>query len=92
MKGGTKILKYRRVKGYRHMLNLSQNEMAVKLNISKQSYHNKEIGKTEFSDSEKQIIKELLKSEFPKITIDDIFLTKSIKKYYLEKEVTMESF
>lgn len=73
MKGGTKILKYRRVKGYRHMLNLSQNEMAVKLHISKQSYHNKEIGKTEFSDSEKQIIKELLKSEFPKITIDDIF-------------------
>ncbi len=55
------------------MLNLSQNEMAVKLNISKQSYHNKEIGKTEFSDSEKQTIKELLKSEFPKITIDDIF-------------------
>lgn len=67
--------KNRRVKGYRHMLGLSQDDLAKKLNISKQSYHNKEIGKTEFSDSEKLAIKNLLISEFPKITIDDIFFS-----------------
>ncbi|MGT2742991.1 transcriptional regulator [Streptococcus plurextorum] len=68
-------MKYRRVKGYRHMLNLSQGEIALKLKISKQSYHNKEIGKIEFNDNEKQAIKDLLQSEFPNITIDDIFFS-----------------
>ncbi|MDO4902615.1 MAG: transcriptional regulator [bacterium] len=67
--------KNRRIKGYRHMLGLSQGDLAMKLNISKQAYHNKEIGRTEFNDSEKLAIKNLLICEFPEITIDDIFFS-----------------
>lgn len=67
--------KNRRIKGYRHMLGLSQSDLAKELNISKQAYHNKEIGRTGFSDSEKLAIKNLLIGEFPKITIDDIFFS-----------------
>lgn len=61
------------VKGYRHMLGLSQEEMAHHLGITKQAYHNKETGKNSFTDNEKLIIRDLLKVDFPNITVDDIF-------------------
>jgi putative transcriptional regulator len=43
------------------------------MGISTQAYSNKENGKTEFRDSEKIIFKNLLKSIYPSITIDEIF-------------------
>lgn len=62
-----------KVKGYRNMLGLTQQEMADKLNISKQSYNRKENNKTNFNDLEKQKIKTVLQEIDEKITIDFIF-------------------
>ncbi|WP_438835455.1 helix-turn-helix transcriptional regulator [Streptococcus pluranimalium] len=62
-----------KVRGYRNMLGLTQESLGKELGISKQSYHNKESGKTRFSDSEKIKIKNLLLPMFPNITLEDIF-------------------
>ncbi len=64
---------YSKIKGYRNMLNMTQEELAIKLGITKQGYSNKERGINEFSDKEKIIFKELLQPLFPTVTIDDIF-------------------
>ena len=55
------------------MLGLTQKEMAERLNISPQSYYNKENGNVAFKDSEKMQIKEMLLPLFPNITLEDIF-------------------
>ncbi|KXT67737.1 Transcriptional regulator [Streptococcus gallolyticus] len=55
------------------MLGLTQEQMGEKLGITKQTYHNKEIGKNSFSDKEKMTFKQLLLPIFPNITIEDIF-------------------
>ena len=62
-----------KVRGYRMMLGMSQQQMGIELGISKQSYYKKEKGISQFKDIEKVRFKELLKSLFPDITIDDIF-------------------
>lgn len=48
------------------------------MGISTQAYSNKENGKTEFRDSEKLIFKNLLKSIYPSITIDQIFFDEEL--------------
>ncbi|WP_314394028.1 transcriptional regulator [uncultured Abiotrophia sp.] len=62
-----------KVRGYRMMLGMSQHQMGIELGISKQSYYKKEKGISQFKDIEKVRFKEMLKSIFPDITIDDIF-------------------
>lgn len=62
-----------KIRGYRHMLGKTQAQMAETLNISPQSYHNKECGKVRFTDDEKMIFKKMLLPFFPDITIEDIF-------------------
>ncbi|WP_345917259.1 helix-turn-helix domain-containing protein [Eremococcus coleocola] len=62
-----------KVKGYRNMLGLTQTQIADKLNITKQSYSRKEIGKAKFTDQEKIKLKEIFRFINPTITIDDIF-------------------
>lgn len=62
-----------RLKGYRTMLGLSQVDMAKLLNISRQTYSNKETGKVEFTDAEKRIIKAKLSELEVSPTIDFIF-------------------
>ncbi|AUT04835.1 hypothetical protein SPSF3K_00093 [Streptococcus parauberis] len=62
-----------KIRGYRNMLGLTQEQMGMKLSMSKQSYHNKEIGKYSFSDKEKLAFKKLLIPSFPNISIEDIF-------------------
>lgn len=37
-----------KIKGYRNMLGLTQEQMGKKLGITKQTYHNKEVGKIHF--------------------------------------------
>lgn len=64
---------YSKIKGYRNMLNMTQEELGGKLGLTKQAYSNKERGKSEFTDREKIQIKELLQPMFPAVTIDDIF-------------------
>lgn len=61
------------LKGYRVMLGLTQSQMADKLNISLQSYNNKETGKTPFNDKERLKIKSMVSEVKPDITIDELF-------------------
>ncbi|WP_195362574.1 helix-turn-helix transcriptional regulator [Lactococcus lactis] len=62
-----------KIKGYRNMIGKTQSEMAKELDISSQSYYNKENGYVSFKDKEKIKIKNMLIPLFPKITIEDIF-------------------
>ena len=41
--------------------------------MTNQTYHNKEVGRYSFTDSEKMAFKKLLLPLFPNITIEDIF-------------------
>lgn len=62
-----------KISGYRHMLGLTQNDMAKEFGISKQAYFLKEKGDSAFSDREKIKFKNMLLGLFPGITIDEIF-------------------
>ncbi|WP_319470612.1 helix-turn-helix domain-containing protein [uncultured Trichococcus sp.] len=62
-----------KVKGYRVMLGITQEELAKNFGISKQAYSAKERGLTRFTNKEMIAIKELLLPLFPGITIDEIF-------------------
>ena len=62
-----------KLKGYRVMLGLTQQQMADKLKISLQSYNNKELGKTPFNDKERLAIKSMVAEIKPDITIDELF-------------------
>lgn len=62
-----------KLKGYRVMLDKTQRDMAKELNISVQSYNNKETGKTAFSDREKLAIKTMVAEVKSDITIDELF-------------------
>lgn len=69
-----KVSKLRRFSG------LTQKEVAKILNISLQSYSRKELGKTPFTDLEKIKMKKIFKSDFPNITIDEIFFEEKVSK------------
>lgn len=62
-----------KLKGYRVMLGLTQQEMANILGISLQSYNNKETNKTAFNDKERLAIKSMVSEIKPDITIDELF-------------------
>lgn len=62
-----------KIAGYRKMLGYTQESMAKKFGISTHAYWKKERGDTQFNDQEKVRFKEMLKSIFPDITIDEIF-------------------
>jgi len=62
-----------KIAGYRNMLGLTQVDMAKYLDISPQSYSNKERGYRSFNDFEKTMIKEIFSQHFENITIDSLF-------------------
>ncbi|HEO2821155.1 TPA: helix-turn-helix domain-containing protein [Streptococcus agalactiae] len=62
-----------KLRGYRVMLGLTQKDMSDKLNISLQSYNNKETGKSAFNDKERLAIKSMVAEIKPDITIDELF-------------------
>ena len=62
-----------RIKGYRVMLNLSQQDVAKELGISRQSYWSKENGRTSFNDKEKTKIRDLFRKTGIPVTIDSLF-------------------
>ena len=62
-----------KLRGYRVMLGLTQQQMADKLKISLQSYNNKELGKTPFNDKERLAIKSIVAEIKSDITIDELF-------------------
>lgn len=67
------MVKKNKVRGYRNMLGLTQEQLGKKLGMTKQTYHNKEVGRNSFSDEEKIEFKNLLLPLFPDITLEDIF-------------------
>ena len=62
-----------KLRGYRVMLGLTQQQMADKLKISLQSYNNKELGKAPFNDKERLAIKSMVAEVKSDITIDELF-------------------
>ena len=62
-----------KLRGYRVMLGLTQQQMADELKISLQSYNNKELGKTPFNDKERLAIKSMVAEIKSDITIDELF-------------------
>lgn len=62
-----------KVKGYRVMLGLTQEQLGERLGCSIQSVSSKEKGKTPFNDKEKIVILNLVKTIQPNITIDELF-------------------
>ena len=62
-----------RLEWYLVMLGLTQQAMADKLDISLQSYNNKETGKTQFNDKEKKALKTIVAEVKSDITIDELF-------------------
>ena len=54
-----------KVRGYRNMLGLTQAQLGERLGMTKQTYHNKEVGKNAFTDEEKRNFKELLLPNSP---------------------------
>ncbi|MGF3073534.1 helix-turn-helix transcriptional regulator [Facklamia sp. P13069] len=69
-----------RIKIYRNILGLTQTDLAKKLDISLQSYWKKEKGIVNFTDKEKLILRDFLKTYYPGITIDEIFFKENALK------------
>lgn len=68
-----------KIVGYRKMLGMTQNEMAIKFGISTQAYRTKEQGKVNFTNNEMRLFRDLLRNSlFPTITVDEIFLINSL--------------
>lgn len=67
------MIKNNVVAGYRVMLSKTQKDMAGYLDISPQSYNNKENGRRSFNDSEKKKIKELFSSQIKLMSYEELF-------------------
>lgn len=61
------------VKGYRNMMNLTQEDVANKLGMTKQQYNPKELGRRPFNDKEKVILLNIFKQADPTLTIERLF-------------------
>lgn len=62
-----------KLKGYRNMINETQEDWANLLGIRRETYNLKENGKVQFSDKEKMIIKNHVSKKIPYITIEELF-------------------
>ena len=62
--------------GYRKMLELTQEDMADKLKMSRRWHIKKELGQKDFSQTEIENIMKLLKVNRPSLTMDEVFLRK----------------
>lgn len=69
------------VKIYRTALGYTQKQIANYLNIARQTYVNKESGKSPFNDNEKMMLKDLFKKIDSEATIDKIFFAESCKMF-----------
>lgn len=61
-----------KVKGYRVMCNLTQDDMASIVGISRKSYNDKETGKRNFTIIELQKIRDAINLKGANITLDDL--------------------
>lgn len=68
------------IAGYRRMTGMRQEDFAKKMNISRQSYWNKETGRTPFTDEEKMIFVKEVSKVVPDINVMDIFFSQKVGK------------
>lgn len=61
-----------KVRGYRVMCNMTQDDMALVLGMSKRTYLDKESGKREFTLTEFKKIKEIINDKGINVTLDDL--------------------
>lgn len=62
-----------KLKGYRNMINATQEDFANLLGITRRSYILKENGVISIKDKEKVIIRDYLKSKNVNVTIEELF-------------------
>ena len=67
---------YIALKGYRKINLLSQASAGKLLNITRESYCSKELGKTEFTMSEVNKLMKKFKEKMPTLTIEEVFIRK----------------
>ncbi|MBT2731661.1 transcriptional regulator [Carnobacterium sp. ISL-102] len=68
------------ISGYRRIAGMKQSDMAKLFNISRQSYWNKENGRTPFTDEEKIIFKNEVAKVIPEISLEKIFFNQKVGK------------
>lgn len=68
------------ISGYRRIAGMKQSDMAKLFNISRQSYWNKENGRTPFTDKEKIIFKNEVEKVIPEISLEKIFFNQKVGK------------
>ena len=61
-----------KIRGYRVMIGITQNEMAEKLSMSLRSYQLKESGEQSFKSDELLKIQEVLNEKNVKVSIDEL--------------------
>lgn len=61
-----------KVKGFRVMVNMTQEDMASSIKMPLRTYVNKETGKTDFTIDELQSVKEVLNKNGLTIKLDDL--------------------
>lgn len=77
-----------KVRGYRNMMGLTQEELGDELGVTAQSISAKEKGRTRFTDREKVILLRLFKRVDDDLTIEKLFFyEESIEKYRKEEGV-----
>ena len=64
---------YRTLLGYRAMLGLNQKQLASKIGMSASNYSKKESDKIKFRIDEMIKIIDIIKKEFPNVTMEHIF-------------------
>jgi prophage L54a, cro-related protein len=74
-KKGGDMMSYNKLAVFRRELNFSQQEVADMLSISRAAYSLKENGHRKFSQKEMGIIFAKFKERYPKLNMQDIFLT-----------------
>lgn len=73
-------MSHNKVRGYRVMLGLTQEDLGKILECTAQAISSKENGKTNFKDAEKEILLTLFKKIDKSLTIDEIFFNKKVSK------------
>lgn len=63
-----------KVRGYRNMIMKSQDEVALRLGICRETFGKKERGKGKFNIKEMQEFTAMVKEHLPDVTMEDIFL------------------
>lgn len=63
---------------YRKILNITQQDMAKKLDICLTTYNHKETGKKDFNQKEMVSITDIIREKVPNVTMDDIFFNNKV--------------